>query len=179
MDTLNFDLANFCCLERFVSPFVELGCRGDCLSMPFGRPFADLVRKLASVYLPPDFAKSSFLLPRFEELSVLGTTGAIENRLALKVAIFIRFSSDFRPPNWPFGWTTADPLTTDSYLKPAFVLGSNFPNFWMIILGLERLRIGHRRRRLNILPSILSIVEKRGVEEHRFESCSSCRSSCW
>jgi hypothetical protein len=102
IDTRNFDFSNFCCFERLSVPFMELGCRGDCFRMLFGRSFADFVRNFIMSIDRVIFIVSPFSSPKLAVFSASGTAGAIENRAALKVAIRIGFS-DFRSPNSPFG----------------------------------------------------------------------------
>lgn len=140
IETLNFDFANFCCLERssdFV--FMELRCNGDCLRILLGRSLADLVRKLTFLTLKTSPFSSS-------KLAVLGTAGAMENRAALNVAIR---TGGFGSHNWAFGWTAAE-------AEPETLVGSasarlwglevDFPNLRMTTLGFDRRRIFHRRR---------------------------------
>ena len=60
----------------------------------------------------------------------------------------------------PFGWTVADPFGIGSCL---WVLELDFPSFLMVILGLDRRRMGHRsleQRCLSFVLRIVSIGEK-------------------
>uniref|UniRef100_A0A7C9DW28 Uncharacterized protein n=1 Tax=Opuntia streptacantha TaxID=393608 RepID=A0A7C9DW28_OPUST len=78
IETLNLDFANFC--RQSEPPLTLLGCRGDCLRIPFGRSLNELVRKLLIL------GKTS---------SSWGIAGAMENRAALKVAILMGFEAGF------------------------------------------------------------------------------------